>query len=27
LHETDVEWSNRQIYRMKVTAGRYSNLL
>jgi hypothetical protein len=19
LHETDVEWSNRQIYRMKVT--------
>jgi len=19
LHETDVEWNNRQIYRMKVT--------
>jgi hypothetical protein len=27
LHETDVEWSNRQIYRMKVTAGRYGDLL
>jgi hypothetical protein len=22
LHETDVEWSNRHVYRMKVTAGR-----
>jgi hypothetical protein len=27
LQETDVEWSNYQNYRMKATAGRYSDLL